>query len=694
MPEPPARPCQRDLSPEAPFFGDGAWEPAMPSCAPAMEKARAEQDMDRWAPAPGGAELLASLAAMEQRLVAAQQSMCDGLQAAIHTQLQESRAVARGGRPTMPNGDVDDAGCCACASSRALLQEVLAELRRSGGPRHEDFKQHIDDRPVEVPVPLPASSLGKAAPASDRADPHAMLLAPSEAMITQLSSEEEQRQRPAAQKSEGLEVWDVHPTESFTGTGVSGEDEDDEEEDARTASSLDARFNPARRWRARSSRRMKEIFGEPASSSRIYRLYHSAWFGRLSAAITAATCVLVAVDADRAVSQALRAAAAGEPALIAAEATSVHLQKVFFGWLAFEVVLGVFAMRVTYFIGPDRLWNLLDVVILLATLAATLTADVTVSFARVLRIARVSRSLRAMRFIRYSESLQRMGSAFSSIALSLFWVAVLLVIFFYVVGIAMMEGVTTFLEENSVGRDAGSWRTFASPLGLADSENFDLLHGLQNYYGGMSRTSVTLFRAVSGSDWSKFAAPLVATHWFWSIAWLAYVFVVLFGILSMVIGLVADIVRRPLPHDKESWLDIEAKEEKAIEMMLTQELLRASHKLHEDGRISKSLLGCLLRSSVVSQGLRGFGISVDRLGDIPQLMGVDDRHGTNLSKVARFLVAVRGDARAEDVLRTAAELQHIAAAQALLADQVHEVVEFTRKAALNININESHVAMM
>lgn len=445
------------------------------------------------------------------------------------------------------------------------------------------------------------------------------------------------------------------------------------------------------RTRASAARGIRDIFGEASTTSFVYRLYNNVWFSRLSTAVTAFTCVVIAIDADMAVSHALSAAGVGGPDLGTASSpiTSVSLQRLFVGWLAIEVVLGVVATRAAFIMGPNRYWNLLDVLILLASFVATMTTDVAVSFTRVLRIARVSRALRAVRFVRYSEGLQRMATSFFAVMLSLFWVGILLFILFYIVGVAMMEGVATFLEERVVGKEPGPWRAAAAPLGLADAESLDMLQALQIYYGGVSRTWVTLFRAVSGSEWSKLAAPLAATHWIWSVVWLAYVFVVLLGVLNMVIGIVADIVRRPLPHDMEVWLDARAKEERAIAAVLTDALARGGREVGSDGRVSKAVLRRLLASDSVAKQLRGFGVVAERVGDVGAVMP-RAAAGATVDEVARVLQTLRGEARAEDLLRLTSEVHHLAAEQATMSDLMQEVAERVR----NVALQDSHLAMM
>lgn len=59
---------------------------------------------------------------------------------------------------------------------------------------------------------------------------------------------------------------------------------------------------------------------------------------------------------------------------------------------------------------------------------------------------------------------------------------------------------------------------------------------LQSYYGGMERTWITLFRAITGADWSIFAAPMAGIGKVWGYVWIGYIFCALFGLLNLVTG--------------------------------------------------------------------------------------------------------------------------------------------------------------
>lgn len=115
--------------------------------------------------------------------------------------------------------------------------------------------------------------------------------------------------------------------------------------------------------------------------------------------------------------------------------------------MCLEVLIRFTGQRASYFIGPDRYWNLFDIVVLLYSLFEALTASRAKSYVRFLRVARGLKALVAIRFIRYCDSLQRMTTAAAAVSLSLFWAACLLLIVFFIMSMSMMDTVSTFLED-------------------------------------------------------------------------------------------------------------------------------------------------------------------------------------------------------------------------------------------------------
>jgi len=440
-------------------------------------------------------------------------------------------------------------------------------------------------------------------------------------------------------------------------------------------SEMDADKSLTARIKRSTLQKASSWLGEPETNSRLAVFAMSQRFGIVALVMTLANTIAVGVDTDMTVTQALSTALGTkhEDKSAAAELALSVAQQVFLAWLIFEVVVKLAAFRVSFFFGPDRFWNWFDVTILLAAMLTTLTPHMSSSYLRALRIARASRALQAVRFVHYCESLQRLVGKISAVAMSLFWAACLAFIFIYMVGVAMMEGVTGFLE-GVHGSVPDEWRegNYAASTKFGGHGGGDLLQALQMYYGGAGRTWMTLFRAVTGSDWSAFAAPLAAIGWAWGALWFAYIFCTCLGLLNMVTGVIVDIVRRPLPTDRALQLAAEAKEERALVEFVTEEFKRAG-KGDEEATMNHKAFRHFVKRSFVSKRLKHFGVDVEHIQDLHQLVDPEGHGEITAGAAAKRFLELRGEARSLSVARISRELVTVRREVASLLPALFEV---------------------
>jgi len=429
-------------------------------------------------------------------------------------------------------------------------------------------------------------------------------------------------------------------------------------------------------------RKASSWLGEPETNSRLAVFAMSQRFGIVALLMTLANTIAVGVDADMTVTRTLSRAlgAEYEDRSTAAEVALSVAQQTFLAWLIFEVVVKVAAFRSSFFFGPDRYWNWFDVVILLAATLTAATPHMSSSYLRVLRIARASRALQAVRFIQYCESLQRLVGKISAVAMSLFWTSCLAFIFVYILGVAMMEGVIGFLDCVH-GSVSDEWRegNYPASTNSGGHASVDLLQALQMYYGGAGRTWMTLFRALTGSDWSAFAAPLAAMGWAWGALWAAYIFCMSLGLLNMVTGIIVDIVRRPLPTDRALQLAAEAKEERALVEFVTEEFKRAS-KRGEEATMNHKAFRHFVKLSPVSKRLKHFGVDIEHIEDLHHLVDPEGHGEITADAAAKRFLELRGEARSLSVARISRELVTVRREVASLIPALFEVGDSVKDA--------------
>lgn len=429
---------------------------------------------------------------------------------------------------------------------------------------------------------------------------------------------------------------------------------------------------------------VREIVGDQSKTSCIYKVSNSGWFHMFGLAMTAANCLLVAIDADNNVRETMQMALSGLPINPPSTPWWLSLgQRLFLAWLSVETVVTALGERVQFFFGPGRYWNLFDTCILLISLFSTFeatSAAADVSFVRVLRVARGIRALRAVRFVRYSEPLQRMMGSALSVALSLFWAACVMFIFLYIVGITMLEGVASFLQGQDASAAGDEWRSslFA---GVAGPDGRTLLQSLHTFYGSLWRTIVTLLRGMTGADWGALACPLNAAGWVYGIIWVLFIFISIFGILSVVTAVIVNVMHRPLPQDQAVRIAADAKETRALLRMFTVEARKCG--LDSTIMLSKTKFNRFVRSPQVARSLRLFGVDILHVKDAFELVDVDRVGAVTLKDAAGRFMAFRGDARSLDITRLVAEVRDIRKELGSVSHACHETSFMVGRSSMN-----------
>lgn len=635
-----------------------------------------------WCPAPPAEhDVKLQIDAVEQRLIAACEVLAgrvlDRLGACAE-QWGDCRALLEdiAARQAEMEGVVQAAN--ACASIAAQLGEVAGDLRREQRPASPGKRTPTPRSPCHRPswgpqMPsTPATSV-----ALVQAEP--LPVSDNEEQEAHSSSSEDQGEGAPRRRRRGRHAppsGDEAPVEGrrksrgrsevWDGAGLMDADVMDSAETMEGKGSMDssektpsAGTRRSQRLQRAASASVQQILGDAAPESRLHRISQSTWFNCLGIAMTLANCLLIAVDADISIGDAFARATGGAQADSEVwRETFDIMQKAFVAFLVFEVLVHFFALRASFFLGPAWHWNLFDLFIMSISVFAvtTMQLDTSASYVRVVRIFRLTRILWAVRFVRYSEPLQRMLGAVTSVAITLFWMAVLLFIVMYVFGVAVMESVTVFVDHAQ------------PPVEPADVDGGGLLQDLQTFYGGVWRTWLTLFRVLTGSDWTVFAAPLVAIGAPWGVAWFVYVFCTFFGLVNIVTGLVVDIVKRPLPLDKTIAIAAEAKEEMTLTELFAGELKRLGHGEH--AKMTRRVFNRFVETTAVSKQLRISGIDLQRLGDAFDLIDVEKAGSVTPEAIAKHFLTMREDAKGYDIRRLAMDIGFLHTAISGLATSV------------------------
>jgi len=331
--------------------------------------------------------------------------------------------------------------------------------------------------------------------------------------------------------------------------------------------------------------------------------------------------------------------------------------------------------------------NMLDLLILITSMPQFLMGSGNVSFLRFMRLLRGGRALQAARFVRYSYSLQKMVSAFSRTVLAVFWVVCLMSIIVYIFGLAMMEGVQSYLLSYDSANMSQPVSTYVESTGLGLGGAEGLLLDLKHFYGGVGRTFFTLVSAISGGDWTSSASALSAMGAEWRLAWIVYLVIVVFGVFNMMTGLVVDILRHPVPADRKFATVQKESEEMAIIGMFHNELSHSGKTLEHIAsmKFNRKSFEKFVALDRVNRELQAFGIEMKAMDDPFGLMDVAGTGHLDVKTAAQRCLQLRGKATSHSLSVMARDIraihQELNTLRTTLRKQMDRMVEQTEALA-------------
>ncbi|CAE8619967.1 unnamed protein product [Polarella glacialis] len=203
-----------------------------------------------------------------------------------------------------------------------------------------------------------------------------------------------------------------------------------------------------------------------------------------------------------------------------------------------EISLRIYVHRASFFLGPERRWNLFDVILVamqfLEQLMGFLVSrdagfshsqlseytDATGTL-RVLRIFRLLRILRLLRIVHLSGELQAIIVAITMGMRSFCWTVALMLLLTYLVGVFFTQCVTDH-------------KVTQMPKELNNS--------LEEYYGTLDATMLALFQAISGGkEWRDMLSPVMDEISVWlAVPFCMYIAFVLFSMMNILTGIFVD----------------------------------------------------------------------------------------------------------------------------------------------------------
>mmetsp|Transcript_163607 Transcript_163607/g.524581 ORF Transcript_163607/g.524581 Transcript_163607/m.524581 type:complete len:592 (+) Transcript_163607:172-1947(+) len=331
----------------------------------------------------------------------------------------------------------------------------------------------------------------------------------------------------------------------------------------------------------------------------------------------------------------------------------------FWIWLLVELAINVAAHRCEFFTAPLWRWRAFDVVLALITTVEILSSNGGVlSSWKVFRIARLGKIMGAMRFLRFFHGLQKMMISLASCIVTLFWAFLLMFVIMYVFSILMLQGVKTYVEE--LVPNAREQLNTEGPYRRLNAFHFvegpSHVSELEQLYGSMGKTCLTLFKAISsGGDWPLFAAPLAEAGWIYGALWVLYIGFMIFGVLNILTGIFVDSAIKTAEND----CTIAVQEQLNRKTELDDIVKRVFEAMDTDGsdELSEEEFYTMLKNDRILAHLSSIGIEARKAKGLFKLLDDDKNGRLTLQEVLDGFSLIQGDAKSSEVLTLRQELR-------------------------------------
>lgn len=360
---------------------------------------------------------------------------------------------------------------------------------------------------------------------------------------------------------------------------------------------------------------------------RIRRVVRSPLFEVASAGAVLVSVVLIGVEVE--VKARWRLTVKDLPAFFAAQAICL-------GLFAIELLMRALDAGFDFFRKKEWKWNVFDTVCVCGMALDMLLEAYSPSGSASLRVVRLLRILRALRLMRAtstSREFRKMSYALQYSVHTLFWVCVLLSFVMYFFATAFTQATVQEIEE--LGIDANSQLTGDTKI-------------LDDMFGTLTKSAYTLFMAISsGRDWWECIQALAPLHEIFSVLFLLFVAVTLFGVMNVVTGVFVESALQSVQHYKELLIQ-ESMKSKAMYMDHLQDVF-LEIDIDNSGSITLEEMDDFLRDPILMQYLESMDIQPDDARTLFSLLDKDGSGEVSIHEFCQGCLRLKGEAKSFDI---------------------------------------------
>lgn len=180
-----------------------------------------------------------------------------------------------------------------------------------------------------------------------------------------------------------------------------------------------------------------------------------------------------------------------------------------------ELSLKLWVHRLYYFCNADMGWNILDTFLVVSGILEVITnSSSNPSFVRMIRFVRITRVLRMVRLLRFFAELRLMLTCIIGSIMSLFWAFFLIFALSVLFAIILVQHLATYLAD-------------ANPAQQISEQ-------ITQHFGSVQVATFTLFKGISGGDWTKYYDIVMQTGWFNATVFMIYILFVWLSVTNVI----------------------------------------------------------------------------------------------------------------------------------------------------------------
>lgn len=274
---------------------------------------------------------------------------------------------------------------------------------------------------------------------------------------------------------------------------------------------------------------------------------------------------------------------------------------------------------------------MMDVLVMGALLGTSKQGGGGLKIFSVLRVLRAFRLVRLVKLLRQFKELYLLVNGMMEACKTLAWVACLLLVILYVIGIIF----TILIGQNTdpALTYTGTWTK-------------------QDYWGSVPRSMFTLFQITTGDSWgSRIARPIIREYPLYTIFFLAFIFLISFGLMNIVFGVICENAIYAASKNVENMQRIVVKHQQMVINSISAIFEAAD--TDGSGELSKEEFDDALNKKSVKQKLELIDVPSD---DLRMLFGLLDADGSGEITIEEFrkgCLKLQGTAKSREMIKLA-----------------------------------------